>query len=579
MKRNIFAVLLMMAACVQPAWSQGMKVWRDGKFIFYSVNDMDSVQFVTDNPTEDDHEYVDLGLPSRTLWATCNVGAESPEEFGDYFAWGETEPKIDGLYYAWETYKFSYYDPSEDGPQLWMYCTNSEDGFAGFTDGLRELEPDDDAATAKWGYGWQMPSKAQIEELIDERYTTTTFKRQNGVRGTLITSIANGNSIFLPAAGQIVGVMNEYTEDGGLGATSIYWTRSLHDSNSGMAYILFVNSSMTKRLNSSRYAGVPVRPVRREGGDATKLVERIELSETTLTLQPGETFSIYAGVYPTDADNTSVTWDSSSDGVAAVRPNDGFDAAGAPVANAATIIATGVGSCTIYCRATDGSGVVARCEVVVGAGGFDHEYVDLDLPSRTLWATCNVGANSPTDYGDYFAWGETSTKVYYTWDNYQWMQPGGTGWDQISKYTFADNQTSGCWYRSDTFVGDGIRELPSDDDAATANWGSEWQMPSIEQYAELTNSQYTDVVWTTENGVRGEKITSKRNGNSIFLPAAGYHDGSLLYDDGTNGHYWTRELSSNFTDYGDYFFFSQDQVETQYGGARTYGQSIRPVRK
>ena len=104
--------------------------------------------------TYNGHEYVDLGLPSGTLWATCNVGAETPEGYGDYFAWGETELKTT---YNLSTYKYT--NGSYD--QLTKYCSNSSYGYNGFTDTLTVLLPEDDAATANWGDGWCMPTADQ----------------------------------------------------------------------------------------------------------------------------------------------------------------------------------------------------------------------------------------------------------------------------------------------------------------------------------------------------------------------------------------------------------------------------------
>jgi hypothetical protein len=137
------------------------------------------------------HDYVDLGLPSGTLWATCNVGADTPEGYGNYFAWGETQPKN---YYEWSTYNYSYGSHTT----ITKYCYNSNYGYNGFTDNLTTLESSDDAATANWGTGWRMPTEADWRELMNN--TTCTWTTQNGVNGRLFTA-ANGNSIFIPAAG------------------------------------------------------------------------------------------------------------------------------------------------------------------------------------------------------------------------------------------------------------------------------------------------------------------------------------------------------------------------------------------
>ena len=190
-----------------------------------------------------------------------------------------------------------------------------------------------------------------------------------------------------------------------------------------------------------------------------------------------------------------------------------------------------------------------------------HEYVDLGLPSGTLWATCNVGASSPEEYGDYFAWGETEPKDDYSWETYKY----GT----MSKY---------C---TDNLFGpvDGKTELEPSDDAATVNWGSGWQMPSLEQCTELINSNYTTTTWTTLNGKHGRKIISKSNGNSIFLPAAGCRYDTSLGSAGYGGFYWSRSLITSYS-YSAYhlIFFSSDIFTNDADGRRDYGQGVRPVR-
>ena len=196
---------------------------------------------------KDIHEYVDLGLPSGTLWATCNVGASSPEEYGDYFAWGEIEPKND---YIVSTYKYCKGTFST----LTKYCTNSS---CGTVDNKTELEPSDDAATANWGSGWQMPSFEQCRELYNSSYTTTTWTTMNGKYGRKITSRSNGNSIFLPAAGCRRG-----TSLDSAGSFGCYWSRSLYAGYSNDAYVLFFNSRNIFTGNVIRYRGWSVRPVR-----------------------------------------------------------------------------------------------------------------------------------------------------------------------------------------------------------------------------------------------------------------------------------------------------------------------------
>lgn len=160
------------------------------------------------------HDYIDLGLPSGTLWATCNVGATHPEDFGDYFAWGETTPKE---VYDWKSYKYG--NCTFERFEMTKYCTDSCWGLNGFVDNLIILELVDDAATSNWGADWRMATKEEWEELY--RKTTCTWTTQNGVNGRLLTG-CNGNSIFLPAAG--------FRLDGELIGPSlgIYWSSSLH---------------------------------------------------------------------------------------------------------------------------------------------------------------------------------------------------------------------------------------------------------------------------------------------------------------------------------------------------------------
>ena len=554
MRRIILAALLLMVAGIQSAFAQySMKVWRNGEITLFMVNEVDSVTYsklITDislsektaelevgstlqlhatispadadeqnliwessNPsvatvdetglltaklkgtctiecrttdgsnlsdmcqvtvtkTEIVHEYVNLGLPSGTLWATCNVGALSPEDCGAYFAWGETEPKEE---YSWATYRWTSNGNSfnifkytrDDG--LLQGCWNMSIGdgdwkFIG--DGKTELMPEDDAAAANWGNDWQMPSRAQWVELYNSKYTTKEWTTQNGVMGLLVTSKINDNNIFLPAAGFCDG---ESLED--LGVYCCYWTRFLGDNSTVGEGWYFPDD--IEYYHRKRCLGQCVRPVRVQEEDP-------------------------------------------------------------------------------------------------------HEYVDLDLPSGTLWAKCNVGANDPEEYGDYFAWGETVPKEDYSWGTYLWMNEGQAEWSQINKYTFADNQTDACWYSGGTFIGDGSKELLPEDDAATVNWGSKWKTPSAEQMEELLDSKNTTSTWTTRYGVNGRLVTSKRNQKSIFLPAGGRLNGKNPQEKGAYGIYWSNSISE-FTDHARDFYVNENNLSMgRYD--RCCGENIRPVR-
>ena len=174
-----------------------------------------------------------------------------------------------------------------------------------------------------------------------------------------------------------------------------------------------------------------------------------------------------------------------------------------------------------------------------------REWVDLGLPSGLKWATCNVGADKPEEYGNYYAWGETEIKSEYTADN------------------------CATWRKK-------LGDISGDSryDAARRNWGGSWRMPTKAECQELVdNCTWT---WTTQGVHKGYKVTSKKNGNSIFLPAAGYRTGSLLYCQREGGFYWmsTPDESSTASAYGLNF-----NSGIHCGGwlTRGYGHTVRPV--
>lgn len=199
----------------------------------------------------DTHEWVDLGLPSGTLWATCNVGADSPEEYGDYFAWGETVPK---QYYHWSTYKWC----NGEANSMTKYCCKSDDGdygVDGFIDDIIVLELEDDAACVKWGPSWRIPTRKQQLELLHQ--CTCQWTERNGVKGALFTG-PNGNTMFMPAAGYLwFGSL--YAE----GLDGIYWSRSLYTPSPYGAYCMsFDSNGQCGGSFYERSAGLTVRAVR-----------------------------------------------------------------------------------------------------------------------------------------------------------------------------------------------------------------------------------------------------------------------------------------------------------------------------
>ena len=263
----------------------------------------------------------------------------------------------------------------------------------------------------------------------------------------------------------------------------------------------------------------------------------LTLSETSVSLQKDDratvTITSGSGNYTLENSDAEVV-------VAAISNGDEILMAGLK-AGTATITVTDTKSgqtATIAVTVTDGSDVSPG------------EAIDLGLPSGTLWASCNVGATKPEEYGDYFAWGETKPKDDYSW---------GTYFDSsYNKYNLSG----------------GLTELDLEDDAAYVNWGSNWRMPSREQIQELIDNCNWE--WTTLNGVYGRKATSKKNGNSIFLPAAGYRYGASLNYAGSWGDYWSRTLRTDYPYRAYDLYFYSGNVYCG-NGDRCNGQSVRPV--
>ncbi len=192
-----------------------------------------------------------------------------------------------------------------------------------------------------------------------------------------------------------------------------------------------------------------------------------------------------------------------------------------------------------------------------------HKFIDLCLPSGVLWAETNIGAETAADDGDYYAWGETEPQSSnsYSWSSYRFVETGS-----LTKY----NST------------DGIVALEKEDDVAYVKWGDFCRMPTDQEFAELRNSDNCIWTWTSQttssgSSIDGYKVTSTRNGNSIFLPASGYrYDGDLMYH-GSNGLYWSNALYSIRKAF--YQGFRNGYYNWEGYNSRYYGQTVRPVAK
>lgn len=533
-------------------------------------------------------EMVDLGLSVK--WANYNVGATSPEEYGGYYAWGEIEEKG---YYDFRTYKWCY------GGSDFMakYCVNSNNGTV---DGKYVLELEDDVAYVAWGNDWRMPTTAEQRELYEK--CTWEWTTLNGVNGSKVTG-PNGNSIFLPVAG--FKSYGTYINDNDFGC---YWSSSVCSFYSNHAYNMNIGGAGISFFRDIRSTGLTVRPVSgpsiervviiegKEGGSIdiningesspTGLCAKGEMATVTATPKYGYEFigwfvvdnptpistdTVYtftvndnveliaefeklAVISINSKGNGSVSFENSTETTMIVKPN-------TPV----TIVACPEEGFAFQGWYVDGKSVstdanytfIVSEDIALVAIFIDEDsLVDLGLPSGVKWATRNVGATFPEEYGDYFAWGETSVKPGYG--------PASSVTHNLSK---SELESRG--------IIDADGNLTAAYDAATVNWGDNWRMPTSDEVNELISECTWN--WTTQNGVHGYKVTG-RNGNYIFLPAAGSYSGSMFYGADTDGYYWSATPYYYNNTHAFYLIFNSGRYYKN-DNYRYGGKSVRPVAK
>lgn len=277
-------------------------------------------------------------------------------------------------------------------------------------------------------------------------------------------------------------------------------------------------------------------PVLQEGEKGKYIaVESISLSHTEMTMKGDDSETLMATIYPSNATDKTVCWTSSNISVATVLNG--------------TVTAKAVGTATISASVGD---KYATCTVTVSQSNYSNpEAVDLGLSVK--WATCNLGANSPEEHGYYYAWGETLPKSNYS--IYKWRD--GT---TLTKYNYG--------------VVDYLIQLELSDDAARVNWGGVWRMPTRDEFNELINN--CTWTWTTYNGENGYLVSSKKNDNSIFLPAVGYWQGTTFYNDRSYGGYWSSSLNTDSPN-SAWALSIQSRKINMYGHSRDNGLSVRPV--
>ncbi len=468
---------------------------------------------------------VDLGL--SVMWATCNLGSTTPEGYGDFYAWGETEPKEE---YEWETYKWC-----TESYVVTKYCHNPLDGFKGYTDKKTILDLEDDAAYVTLEGKWRMPTKEEFDELHEKcSWKWTTW---NGIEGNLVTG-PSGQAIFLPAAGYW-----DDPEPGLVGESGYYWTSSLEEMSSSSYAHAFRSRAMYSSLDLLfRFDGLSIRPVY---AYKDVPVETVGLDKTSMEMIVEESIRLDATVSPENATNKAVSWLSSDSSVAVVS---------------GTGVVTGVsaGSAVITASVT-GEGKSASCTVTVKE--ISSMVVDLGLSVK--WGAWNVGASKPEEYGNYYAWGETEAKTLFNDHTYLWYDTGEYGYYYLAKYN--SDPSSGTV--------DNKVVLDPEDDAAHVRFGDKWRMPTEEEFEELANY----CTWTSAElaGIKGTWVTSTVNGNRIFLPNGGSASPGLPTNPTTTGFYWSNARSEN-SEFARALVSSSAYARMEEYG-RTAGFSIRPV--
>jgi len=298
-----------------------------------------------------------------------------------------------------------------------------------------------------------------------------------------------------------------------------------------------------------------------------------------LACSGGETFSVNAGTGEVDA--VPATGSATVTLSGTINAGKSYLIAVLPVTNAditVTYNTAAAGAITrTYTNKTIARGDLVNLGVELSYG---HEYVDLGLPSGLKWATCNVGAATATDYGDYFAWGETkplyksianptSSSPTVTWKS--GMSSAGYSW---TNYSLCDGTENNMNKYNDT---DNKTVLDMADDAARANWGGSWRMPTQAEMIELLNN--TDAEWATLNGVYGRKFKNRADATKfIFLPAAGYFRGTSRSEAGIHGAYWSATRDSGHANSAPHLYF-RSSYQFQYVDifGRRYGFTVRPV--
>ena len=519
MKKSIlltFGILLSLSVFSQ---SQDVMVIekKDNTTLRMGVDDIRRIIFESAyvNPTGVRAEAVDLGLPSGVKWASWNLGASNASDYGGYYGWGD--PTGQKTIVSLGEY------PSSNPPNE---ISNTQY----------------DVAKALWGNGWRLPTYDDFKELCD---LCSWYKSGDDIK----VIGPNGNSIIIPLAGSRMEA--EVSECGTMGR---YWSGSLIEEDSNYAIFLSINMVEGNYGLSGgiRYWGMSVRPVY-----GTPMAVTVTTGSATNISASGATISgSVSGV--SQPVNVGIIYGTTSN----LSSTSGTRKSTTSSGNFSVTLSGLNASTKYYYRAyaeINGTYYYGEIENFTTSdsapiSGFinGHEWVDLGLPSGTKWATCNVGASTPEEYGGYYAWGETQEKKEYAW----------------STYTHCNGSANTCHNLGSDIAG-------TQCDVAHVKWGGSWVMPSLDQIKELVSN--SSAQWTTKNGVYGMSFTGP-NGGTIFLPAVGFRWSDYLRYDGSNGFYWSSTLHPSYSNYAYYLSFNSGLANwLNDDGSRSSGQGVRPV--
>ena len=475
------------------------------------------------------------GTSYKVYWADCNIGASKPEEYGDYYAWGEIETKAE---YSWSNYKWA---TNGDINNLTKYCQS---------DNKTVLDSEDDVAYVKLGGRWRMPTSSDWAALLTQGAWRWTIR--DGIEGIEVyrtDNVWNGNQIFLPYN------LAEWNGE----VDGYYYTSNRHGDRPWAAIVRYYTGSSFYGKSFERCHGALIRPVY---VSEDIVVDAFTLNKTEMDLWVFDKETLTASIVMDGmSPSIPVIWSSSDPTIASVSPEGMVTAYNR---EGTTIITAKTGGKTAECIVT----VKKKTPVYVGNA------VDLGVvvtrsdgtTYKLLWADCNLGTDKPEEYGEYYAWGETESKDDYSWATYKFRTSG----DYIGNLQFSK-------YNTDMFYGpvDNKTVLEPEDDVAHVRLGGKWRIPTEAEQDALCGQ----CTWarTTKNGVSGYEVKSKENSNSIFLPAAGDRRGSSRYGAESSGVYWSSALLHSSPVGASRVSFFSDSGVSRGSLYRCYGASVRPV--